>query len=92
MVGSPPVGQIAQSDHAGLVAWYDNEAAQLRQKAKDMEQMAERYQKDPVLLQTESAGAGKVNLVQHCQSLAVTYTKAAEDADSLSRLHRRMMK
>ncbi len=43
MVASPPVGQIAATDHAAFVAWYDNEAAQLRQKAKDMEMMAQRY-------------------------------------------------
>ena len=52
-VGSPPVGQIAQNDHAALGAWYDKESAQLRQKANDMTEMAERYKKNPQLAHTE---------------------------------------
>lgn len=92
MVASPSVSQVAPTDHAGLVAWYDNEAAQLRQKAKDMEQMADRFQNDPVLRQTESAGIGKRDVVQHCQALASMYAKSAEEADALSRLHRGMRK
>ena len=31
MSAGPPVGQIAANDHAALAAWYDKEAAQLRQ-------------------------------------------------------------
>ena len=47
MVSSPPVSQIAQNDHAALVTWYDNEAAQLRQKAKNMEEMKVAYRNNP---------------------------------------------
>ena len=93
MVWSPPVAQIAPNDHAALVAWYDKEAAQLRQKAKDMEIMQQRYIKDPHL---GHAGEQRVNpkfdMVQHCNNLIGIYTKAAEEADELARGHRSMVK
>jgi len=92
MVASPPVGQIAPTDHAALVAWYDKEAAQLRQKAKDMEMMAERYQEYPQLAHIEGRLPPKADFIQHCSALAGLYTKGAEEADALSRQHRSMMK
>ena len=92
MVGHPSVGQIATNDHAALAAWYDNEAAQLRQKAKDMEMMQDRYVKDPHLSHIEGQTTPKFNMVQHCNNLIGIYTKAAEEADELSRGHRSMLK
>jgi hypothetical protein len=91
MVASPPVGQIAPNDHAGLAAWYDNEAAQFRVKAKDMEIMQQRYIKDPHLSHIEGQTTPKFNMVQHCNNLIGIYTKAAEEADELSRGHRSML-
>jgi hypothetical protein len=92
MVASSPVGQIAPTDHAALVAWYDNEAAQLRQKAKDMEMMTQRYLKDPQLARIEGGLSPKADFIQHCSALGGLYTKGAEEADALSRQHRSMMK
>ena len=88
MVGHPSVGQIATNDHAALAAWYDNEAAQLRQKAKDMELMQQKYIDDPHLSHFQGRSSAKFNMVQHCNNLIGIYTKAAEEADDLSRGHR----
>ena len=92
MVGHPSVGQIATNDHAALAAWYDNEAAEFRVKAKDMEIMQQRYIKDPHLSHIEGQTTPKFNMVQHCNALIGIYTKAAEEADELSRGHRSMLK
>jgi hypothetical protein len=92
MVGSPPVSQIAPTDHAAFVAWYDKEAAQFRQKAKDMERMQQRYIDEPHLYHMEGRTAPKFDMVQHCNNLIGIYTKAAEEADELSRGHRSMLK
>lgn len=66
---------------------YVKEAAHLRQRAKDMMVMAEEYQKNP-----ESGSRGvvspKIDLVQHCQTLAAIYTKAADQAEVIARAHR----
>jgi len=92
MVGNPPVGQIAQNDHAALAAWYEKEAANLRQKSKDMEEMAQKYQKDPQLAHIEGKFPPKADFVQHCNALSGMYSKAADEADGLARKHRSMSK
>ena len=92
MVGHPPVSQIAPTDHAALAAWYDNEAAQLRQKAKDMELMAQRYQERPALKAIEGGHAAKTDAQQHCNNLVSLYTKSAEEADGLAQMHRGLVK
>ena len=92
MVGSPSAGQIAPTDHAALVAWYDKEAAQLRQKAKDMELMAQRYQERPALKAIEGKHAPKTDAQQHCNNLVSLYTKAADEADELAQMHRGIVK
>ena len=92
MVGHPQVGQIAPNDHAALAAWYDKEAAQLRQKAKDMEMMQQKYIEDPHLAHIEGKSSPRFNMVQHCTNLIVIYTKAAEEADQFAQEHRNMLK
>lgn len=86
---SPPQDLVAKNDHAGLETWYVKEAAHLRQRTKDMTAMAEEYQKihGP---STAGAVSAKIVLVQHCQTLAATYTKAADEADMMARAHRDM--
>lgn len=91
-VASPPVSQIAPTDHAALTAWYDKEAAQLRQKAKDMELMAQRYRERPALVGIEGKHAPKTDVQQHCNNLVSLYTKSAEEADGLAQMHRGMVK
>jgi len=92
MVSNPSVSQVAPSDHAAMAAWYDNEAAQFRVKAKDMELMAKRYQERPALMAIEGKHSPKTDAQQHCNNLVSLYTKAAEEADELARGHRSMLK
>ena len=86
---SPPQGLVAKNDHAGLETWYVKEAAHLRKRAKDMMVMVEQYQQlhGP---STPGAVSAKFVLVQHCQTLATIYAKAADEADVMARAHRDM--
>jgi hypothetical protein len=92
MVASPPVGQIAQNDHAALAAWYDKEAAQLREKSKDMADMAVMYRKNPAYAHSAMGGSHKASIEQHCDALVDMYAKSAEEADQLAQEHRSMLK
>jgi len=86
---SAPQDLVAKNDHAGLETWYVKEAAHLRKRTKDMMAMAEEYQKiqGP---STPGAASAKLVLVQHCQTLAANYAKAADEADMMARAHRDM--
>jgi hypothetical protein len=88
MIASPPIGEIAKNDHAALAAWYDEEAAHLRQHAKDEMAMAEAYRKN----QDPGVVSRKIDMIQHCEALAGMYTKAAEEADQAAKTHRDMVK
>ena len=92
MSAGPPVGQIAQNDHAALAAWYDKEGADLRQRAKDMRVMAEGYRKNPISAHEKPMTFHKEDQAQHCDTLAGMYTKAAEETDQLGKEHRGMLK
>lgn len=88
-IDSVPQDLVAKNDHAGLEAWYVKEAAHLRQRTKDMTAMAEVYQK----LHGPSApgdASAKFVLVQHCQALAASYSKTADEAEAMARAHREM--
>jgi hypothetical protein len=91
MIASPPIGEIAKNDHAALAAWYDEEAAHLRQHAKDEMAMAEAYRKNPDP-STLGVVSHKIDMIQHCETLAGMYTKAAEEADQAAKTHRDMLK
>ena len=91
MIASPPEGLIAKNDHTALAAWYDKEAAHLRQHAKDMMVMAEEYRKNPGP-STRGVVSPKIDLLQHCEGLVGMYAKAAEEADLLAQGHRDMLK
>jgi hypothetical protein len=86
---SAPQDLVAKNDHAGLETWYVKEAAHLRKRAKDMMVMTEQYQKiqGP---STPGAVSAKIVLVQHCQTLAANYAKAADEAEVMARAHRDM--
>ena len=88
MVSSPPVSQIAQNDHAALATWYDNEAAQLRQKAESMEEMKVAYRNNPGYDHSAMGGSHKQGLEQHCSTLAALYLQGAGEADALAQGHR----
>ena len=86
---SPPQDLVVKNDHAGLETWYVKEAAHLRQRAKDMMAMAEVYQR----IHGSSkvwADAAKIVLIQHCQALAASYAKAADEAEIIARAYREM--
>ena len=89
VIASPPQDLVAKNDHAGLETWYVKEAAHLHQRAKDMLVMAEEYQKNPGL-STRGVVSNKIDMVQHCQTLAAIYTKAADEAEVIARAHRDM--
>ena len=89
VIASPPQDLVAKNDHAGLETWYVKEAAHLRQRSKDMLVMAEEYQKNPGP-STRGVASPKIDMVQHCQSLAAMYTKAADEAEVIARAHQDM--
>jgi hypothetical protein len=87
--GIPPV-----TDHAAMAAWYDKEAANLRQHETDQKAMKEEYKKNPNLIH-QKTGEGmthKMDPLQHCDSLIKYYAKAAEEAETLAAGHRGMVK
>lgn len=90
-IATLPADLLAKNDHVALAAWYDNEAARLRQKAKEMDQMVEEYRKDPDRAQRMmSHGSPKVDFVQQCKILAASYGNAAREAETLARSHREL--
>ncbi|MBY0247492.1 MAG: hypothetical protein K2Q17_07480 [Nitrospiraceae bacterium] len=91
IVGSPPVDQVAKNDHAGLANWYDKQATDLRQRAKDMADMKAYYAKNPGFGDAMT-GEGKRGFGPHCDSLIGMYNTGAEEADQLAKMHRGMTK
>lgn len=89
MIANPPQDLVAKNDHAGLESFYVNEAAHLRQRAKDMTVMAEAYQKHPGP-NTRGVMPPKTDMVYHCQVLGEMYTKAADQAETMARAQREM--
>ena len=86
---SPPQDLVAKNDHAGLETWYVKEAGHLRQRAKDMMAMEAVYQRLHGS-STPAAVAAKIVLIQHCQALAASYAKAADEAEMIAHAHRDM--
>jgi len=82
----------AITDHAGLATWYEKEAATNREKAKDMAEMKAEYAKNPAFVQSMAGVGGKTDIPRHCENLISSYTKAAEGADQLAKVHRSMIK
>ncbi len=77
----PPKKLVQRNDHAGLTAWYQEEARELRGRAEEMRLMGKEYEKF-----TPKQGQ-QSNLIQHCRNLEEKYTKAAEEAEALASLH-----
>ena len=82
----------AITDHAGMAAWYEQEAATNRQKAKSMEEMKAAYAKSPGFVQGMAGVGGKTDIPRHCDQLISSYTKVAEEADELAKVHSSMKK
>ena len=82
----------AITDHAAMATWYEKEAATNREKAKDMAAMKAEYAKSPAFVQSMAGVGGKTDIPRHCEQLISSYTKAAEGADQLAKVHRAMVK
>lgn len=82
----------AITDHAGMAAWYEKEAATSRQKVKSMEEMKAAYATNPGFVQGMAGVGGKTNIPRHCDLLIQSYTKVAEEADEMAKVHRAMVK
>jgi len=77
----PPRELVQRNDHAGLTAWYQGEARELRKRAEEMRQMGKEYE-----ILTPKQGQ-QSTLVQHCKNLEEKYTNAAEAAEALAKFH-----
>jgi hypothetical protein len=86
---APPHELIERNDHAGLATWYEEEAARLRGREKEMRQMAEEYAKPSYRL---SAKENRAELITHCQLFIESSMKAAQEAEALATLHREQNK
>ena len=65
--------------------WYEQEAVRLRGKVEEMRQMVELYAKPSY---QPAPKESKSELIAHCQLFIDYYTKAAEEAEALAKLHR----
>ncbi|MDR4481404.1 MAG: hypothetical protein R3B37_16860 [Nitrospira sp.] len=81
----PPRELIERNDHSGLASWYEQEALRLRGKAEDMRRMGDRYAAHEYPLSPKES---KGELLRHCRDFMHYYTKAAEEAEALAKLHR----
>lgn len=86
---APPREMIERSAHPGLATWYEQEAAHLRGKAEEMRQMATEYAKPSY---QPSPKTTKSELIDHCQFFIRYYAQAAEEAETLAKLHRQQEK
>ena len=84
MLKPAPQDLVIQGDHAGLDNYYKKQAAELQEKAKSWDLLAESYEKHP-------DPHGKLDAREHathCRDVAAAYRKAATEADELARAHR----
>lgn len=82
-VSSSPQALLKQQDHETLTAWYQQEAASLRARAKDMLKMAKEYEK----YYSDGDYFTRMRILRHCSFLVERYTRAAAEADALATAH-----
>ena len=80
----PPAQLIKQHDHAALAKWYEQEAADLRQRAEELRAMVGEVR------DYDSKGfyEDKLTIMMHGKDLADDYSDAADTAEKLAQLHR----
>jgi hypothetical protein len=76
------------ADHERLAAHFDAKAAQLERDAKDHDELAEDYKRNPPV----SRRVEKSQSSEHCRDLAKDYAKVAQDARRLAADHRELAK
>jgi len=91
-VDPAPQALFAKNDHQAVAAWYEKEAANLRQKAHEMEVMEEAYRQDPERGRQLMVHAPKADFIAACKTLATMYTDSAKQAETLATLHRKMVR
>ena len=82
---APPRELIERNDHSGLASWHEQESVRLRGKAEEMRQMGDQYAAQAYPLSPKES---KGELLRHCRDFMHAYTKAAEKAEALAKLHR----
>jgi hypothetical protein len=80
----PPRELFERNNHGALATWYQDEALRLRGKAGEMREMVQLYANPSYRLGPKES---KTELIAHCQLFIDSYTKAAEEADALAKLH-----
>ena len=80
------------NDHAVLAAWYAHEAACLREKAAEMQQLAEWYAAAKLSVPPQRElkvypDRPWLDMERHCRALVQEYSKAAEEAEALAEAH-----
>ena len=80
---SSPQALLKQQDHETLIAWYRQEAASLRTRAKDMLQLAKQYER----YYSDGDYFTRMRILRHCRQLVERYTRAAAEADALAKAH-----
>ncbi|MEO8325789.1 MAG: hypothetical protein ABI618_08060 [Nitrospirota bacterium] len=78
---SPPRELLQRNDHAGLAAWYQQEARDPHKRAEEMHKLAKEYE-----IETPKQGQTSI-LVEHSKNLEEKYTHAAEAAEALAKFH-----
>ncbi|MDT7040771.1 hypothetical protein [Candidatus Nitronereus thalassa] len=82
-VSTSPQELLKQEDHKTLAAWYQQEAASLRTRAKEMLQLAKRYE----YYYRDGDYFTRMRILKHCRFLVEEYTTAATEADALAKAH-----
>lgn len=72
------------ADHEGLAAAFESEAKSPREQAKRHREMRASYDKPPGYLKH------KLGFDQHCTAIVASLERAANEADSLAKIHRQM--
>jgi hypothetical protein len=87
LIQPAPQDLVIKGDHAGLANFYQEQAQELREKAKTWDALAESYKR-------HSDPHGKLEPQQHaehCSAVAASFRKAADEADALATAHRQQL-
>ena len=89
----PPQKLLEMTDHAGLAAWYEDQAYHLRAHAEEINQLNKGYE-GPFHGDKPMTFTGhrttKKELQSHLRTVEMNYLTAAEEADALAKAHAEM--
>jgi hypothetical protein len=78
------------AEHRRIAAYYQHQALDLRNKAREHEEMAQMYRKNPLSFEGKFP-YGSVGF-SHCHEFAELYTRQAKEAEALASFHEEMAK